>query len=277
MIDDAELRAAWLRARARWTGVEVDEAKYRTFVDERGGDVANAAGDELYLVCACASGDAAAIRLFEQTYFDEVERILRKERKPELRDELEQQLRMKLFVSRDGRDRAIDSFGGRGPLRRWFRMICARTLINLATRGGPEIPASDEFIADMIGGDSDPELEYIKTTYRRAFREAFDASFAGLDPQSQSLLRAAFRDNLTVDAMGSIHGVHRSTVARWVVRAHRDLVRAIRSRLMTELRMSRSEVDSMFQLIFSRMDITLGERVTSEGSGSGQPSSRKPS
>jgi RNA polymerase sigma-70 factor (ECF subfamily) len=259
--DDAGVHEAWLLARARWSGVEVSEASYRTFVEERTEDLA--AGDDLYLACACAAGDETAIQAFETTFFDELDVLLRRQRRTDLEDELRQQLRVKLFVARGDRGGAIGAYGGRGPLRRWFRMVAARALLNLVTRGVPETPATDDFLADMIGGGGDPELEYIKQGYRRAFQSAFEACLASLDEQDRTLLRAAFRDGLSVDAMATIHGVHRSTVARWVVKAHRRLVQDLRQRLMADLGIDRSELDSLFHLIFSRMELTLGERTGS--------------
>ena len=202
-----------------------------------------------------------ALRAFEATYFDEVDILLAKERKPELRDELAQRLRVRLFLPREGAEPTVASYRGQGALRRWFRMVCARTWINLATRGNSEVPADEDFLVDLVGGDRDPELELIKKSYRQTFRRAFRTALSSLDDQAQGLLRGAFRDGLTVDALAKIHGVHRATAARWVVKAHEQLLAAIRQQLRDELRMSRDEIESMFALIFSRMDITLSGRV----------------
>lgn len=258
-----DLHALWLTARDQWPTIAVDEADYRAFLAHKaeGRDLAEVASNDLYLTCACEAGDSAAIALFEQTFFGEIEALLRKHRRADLRDELQQQLRVKLFVARDGGATAIAAYAGRGPLRRWFRMVAARTMLNMMTRGPSETPVADDFLADMLGGDRDPELEYIKQSYRREFKRAFTTCLSGMDEQQQSLLRAAFRDGVTVDAMATIHNVHRATVARWVVKAHRNLVKCIRARLMTELGMSPSELESMFNLIFSRMELTLDSRV----------------
>jgi RNA polymerase sigma-70 factor len=159
---------------------------------------------------------------------------------------------VRLFVARDERAAAITSYGGRGPLRRWFRMVATRTLLNLLTRGVAETPASDDFLADMLGGEGDPELEYIKHGYRREFERAFKACLASLDEEAQMLLRAAFRDGLTVDALAAIHTAR--TAPPW---------RAGCARLMADLGMNESELDSMFNLILRRMEVTLNERVRS--------------
>lgn len=258
--DDAVV-AAVARGSARWPDVELDPAAFRAFVAARSSADLEAAGEDLYLACACAAGDEAAVRAFETEYFDVLDAVLRKERRLDLRDELAQRLRLKLFVPRADGGRAIASYSGSGPLRRWFRMTCARALINMATRRPPEDAASDELIADVLGGDGDPELEYIKTRYRRDFRAAFSACFAELADRERSLLRAAFREGLSIDVLAERHGVHRSTAARWVVSAHQALVKAIRARLMRDLALSSAEVDSLFQLVWSRMEVTLGERV----------------
>ena len=262
MNDDA-IHGSWLSAREQWPTVVVGEAAYRAFLAQKaeGRELADVASDDLYLTCACEAGDSTAIAVFEQTFFGEIEILLRKHRRPDLRDELQQQLRVKLFVPREEGATAIAAYVGRGPLRRWFRMVAARTMLNLLTRGTSETPVADDFLADMLGGDRDPELEYIKQSYRREFKRAFTACLSGLDEQQQSLLRAAFRDGVTVDAMATIHQVHRATVARWVVKAHKNLVKCIRARLMGELGMSPSELQSMFNLIFSRMELTLDARV----------------
>jgi RNA polymerase sigma-70 factor (ECF subfamily) len=259
-VDDDAVGDAWRQARARWPAVQLDEAAYREFVAARAAAGATA-GDDLYLACACARGDDAAVKVFEAEYFGVLDAVLRKERRPDLRDELAQRVRLKLFVQREDGARAIASYSGSGPLRRWFRMTCARALINLLSRHPPETPASDELIADVLGGDADPELEYIKVAYRRDFRAAFAACFAELADRDRSLLRDAFREGKSIDVLAVAHGVHRSTVARWIVSAHQSLVTAIRARLMRDQKMSPAEVDSLFQLVFSRMEITLGDRV----------------
>jgi hypothetical protein len=65
---DTELREAWRRGSQRWPSVAVDEARYRTFLEALDVDLSCASAEDLYLTCACAAGDATAIRVFEETF-----------------------------------------------------------------------------------------------------------------------------------------------------------------------------------------------------------------
>ena len=65
---------------------------------------------------------------------------------------------------------------------------------------------------------------------------------------------------MTVDAIGSLFDVHRATAARWVVKAHRKLVQCTTEHLHHELGISPSEFESIFKLIVSRLELTLGAK-----------------
>jgi len=252
---------AWVRAGARWHALAVSEEAFRARVardatDDGAGQLGDLATDELYLAIACGQGDSTAIQLFEDAYFREIEVVLRKMRCVELRDEVCQLLRVKLFVAGSRERPSIDDYGGRGPLKRWFRMVATRTVLNLKRRKVAQ-PEEDEVLANLLGGDLDPELELIKQRYRLEFKSAFATCFAALEDEDKHLIRYAFRDQMTVDAIGTLFDVHRATAARWVVKAHRRLVKRTRDHLHRELGISPSEFESIFKLIVSRLELTL--------------------
>src|SRR5215831_1472109 len=59
---------ALARARKRFPDFEVPEATFRAWLAEREAEHgAIACVEDLYLACACASGDARALRAFDQT------------------------------------------------------------------------------------------------------------------------------------------------------------------------------------------------------------------
>lgn len=256
---------AWLRAKEKWHPLVVDEPVFRERVQSAGVDVGELATDDLYLAVACARGESAAIRLFEDTFFGEIDVVLRKMRCPELSDEIGQLLRVKVFVAGSRERPSIEEYRGAGSLRRWFRMVATRTILN-ARRGNHEQLASDDFLADLIGAQADPELEVIKQRYRHQFRSAFACSFASLEPRDQQLIRLAFRDQLTVDDIGAIFEVHRATAARWVARAHRRLMKRTRDAVIEACGISPSEFESVFKLIVSRLELTL-EQYTADDAG----------
>ena len=69
---------------------------------------------DLYLACAAARGDAAAIAAFEQTLLARVgDFIARVDTSPHFVAEVTQALRVKLFVGSDGRGRLGQTIGAR--------------------------------------------------------------------------------------------------------------------------------------------------------------------
>ncbi len=259
------VKAAWSHARRQWHPIEVSEVAFRARLAslEASGDPCDLATDDLYLAIACGRGDDEALRAFERAIFGELDVVLRKLRCHDLRDDVGQQLRVKLFVAGSRGRPAIDDYRGQGSLRRWFRMVATRTALNLR-RGKQEQLVDDDFLVDLIGagGVTDPELEMVKHRYREQFRRAYAASFAGLDDRDQQLVRLAFRERMSVDEIGGLFDVHRATAARWVAKAHHRLMRRTRERLVDELGITPSEFESVFKLIVSRLELTL-ERYTS--------------
>lgn len=260
-----DLNRAWMEARAAWPGVDISEPEFVAFVSER----MRAAGSEtegvtlqttdLYLACSCARGDPAALQAFEHAYFPEIDRALKKMRSDALpeRDELAQLLRYKLFVA-DGEQRPkIGDYSGRGSLRGWFRVTTSRLLLNLATRAPRETPFEHELLDKLLGGTADPELEHARRQLQTQFRAAFADAYSALDARERSLLRYAIGEDLTVQAIGTLFGVHKTTAARWVVAAHRALLDALKSSLVARLGIQTDDYASVLRALRSRLELSL--------------------
>lgn len=117
-IDPDTLALLVTRARAAWPGVAVDDARFAAWLAARVTDdtpLARLPASDLYLACACAAGDAAALAAFDAAYLREVDIAAAKARAaPGLRDEARQVVRDLLFVARGNRPPAIASYRGRG-------------------------------------------------------------------------------------------------------------------------------------------------------------------
>jgi RNA polymerase sigma-70 factor, ECF subfamily len=257
------LGPAWHAARAVWPGVDVGEDEFAAYVAERM-DSAKKAGKhaalrtgDLYLACACARGDGAALAAFERAFFEEIPRAMKRTRAAlPPADELAQVVRHKLFVADAGARPKIAEYGGRGDLRSWLRVLLSRMILNLATRPSPELPFEDELLASLLGGSA-ADLEGAKESYRGAFRESFAQAFADLSDRDRSLLRYAFGEDLTVEAIGALYGVHKTTAARWVVRAHEALLGAVRAAVILRLGIGEDEYASVLRMVHSRLDLSL--------------------
>jgi len=229
-----------------WPDVEVAEADFDEYVRARAEDSHGApAYSDLYLACALASGNAAALRAF-----DEMLSAVQDE-------EVRQLVRHKLLVSEPGKPPKIADYSGRGGLKTWLRIVATRTALDLKAAKAREVPFERDALEYVIGAGEDPELDYFKERYRKEFRAAFADAFAALEPRDRSLLRYAFGKNLSIDVIGTLYGVHRATAARWVVAAHDELKKTIRKAMMDRLDVKPDEYASILRLIESRIEISF--------------------
>lgn len=214
---------------------------------------------DLALARDCAAGVPGAIERFEAELFDEVDAAWARFRDPPLdRAELRQALRERLFVA-DERPARITGYQGRGALRAWVRMAATRHLLDQARARAvrPDRPGADAELAELATAGDDPELGFLKRTYRADFRAAFAEALAGLDARSRNLLRHRYLDGLDVAAMASIYGLHRVSMSRTLSRVRDDLHAGIRRAFMRRLGVDQAELDSILALIGSHLEVSL--------------------
>ena len=89
---------------------------------------------------------------------------------------------------------------------------------------------------------------------------------ASLEPRARTILRYAFVDRLSVDALGSLYDVHRATAARWLRAAHEALGQRTRELLIERLGVTSEELASVLALIQSSLDVSL-ERLLGADQG----------
>jgi RNA polymerase sigma-70 factor, ECF subfamily len=252
----------WREAAARWPGVALSDEAFSAYLTERA-SASEAHDADLFLACACAKGDGAALAAFEDAFFPEVDVVLaRVKGTAPAPDELRQLLRHRLFV---GPEKRIVEYSGRGSLKAWFRITASRLALNVAIRAGRERPIESDALEFLVGGGDDPELAYLKGTYGDAFRSAFREAFHGLERRDRNLLRYAFREGLSVQAIGTIYDVHGATAARWVKTALDRLSARVRQTLRAHLGISEREYDAILRLIESHLHLSLERYMQTEG------------
>src|SRR5204863_2993549 len=112
---------------------------------------------DLYLCCACARGDRAALAALERGYFGDVDGALASFRgKGIAPEEIKQQLRERLLTARDGGRPRILDYGGRGDLGRWLRAVAVRAAIDAVRQSGREVLTGDDALVDraLPSGDA---------------------------------------------------------------------------------------------------------------------------
>lgn len=265
---DLEVRLWDLVAEARnaWPDIEVDPATFvawvgnRLQVDREPNDaLAAVRASDLYLACACAQGDRAALAAFEK-FVAEIDLALARMRVNRAQvEEVKQLVRQKLFVAPSADKRVkIADYSGRGDLRRWVRAIAVRTCLNQMRKGKREILMKDDkVLAGVAHTDDDPELAYMKEKYRIEFREAFLQALNGLTDRQQNLLRYHHVDELNIDEIGAIYRVHRVTAYRWLEKAREALVTQTQKLLRAKLQVEAKEFDSILRMIRSQLHLSL--------------------
>jgi RNA polymerase sigma-70 factor (ECF subfamily) len=223
---------------------------------------------ELALAGACARGEAAALEQFEATYFGQVDAALAQSRNTTIsRDELRQAMRHRLFVAEPGATPRIASYQGRGELRSWVRMAAARYLIDLVRSDSarPDRPSGDDRLAELATRADDPELAFLKQTYRGEFRTAFTEALATLEPRQRNMLRHRYLDGLEVAELATLYGVHRVSMSRALAKVRDELLSAIRRAFMRRLDVGRDELDSIMAMIGSQLELSLGGLLATRG------------
>jgi RNA polymerase sigma-70 factor (ECF subfamily) len=260
--------------RDAWPGVRVEAATFASFVAGRldaEQDLDDALdgvrATDLYLTCACARGDRAALLQFEQHFIREVDIALARMRiGPPRSNDVKQLVRQRLFVGSDGQSGKIGEYAGRGDLRRWVRAVAVRTCLNDLRKGKHEILVDDDrMMANHAIPDDDPAVAYMKRRYAGEFRAAFAEAMTVLAAREQTLLRYHHVDGLNIDEIGAIYRVHRVTAFRWLEKAKDTLVQAVLENLRQRLRVSAPEMDSVLRLIRSQVHLSLVRHLGGPG------------
>ena len=255
---DERLAGLCAAGRAAWPGVEVDPAAFAEYLAGRG-PVEPQYATDLYLACACARGDRAAIAIFLREMVPHIEAaVLGLGADPTQVDEIRSLLVDALLV---GARPGITTYSGRGQLRSWVRSIAVRT--GMRQLGRTRAAAGgDDALASLAAEADDPEIEHLKALYGDAFRTAFAAALAGLTARQRNLLRQHYLDELTVDQLGALYRVHRATAARWVAAAREALFDDTRRRMIEALGIAPGDYDSLLRLLHSQLDLSIQRHLT---------------
>jgi RNA polymerase sigma-70 factor (ECF subfamily) len=221
---------------------------------------------DLVLACGVVHAVPRALEIFERDHAD----ILRTTLARRLRDssgdvdDALQTLRERLLVAHPGRPPAIAKYAGRGPLRLWLRIVADRHALRLLRDAGHLAESVDGSAEAAMLAGGDPELAYLRATYRDPFRRALSGAIRALSGQERTLLRLRLHSSLNPEQIAELYHVHRTTVIRWLVHAREHLHEATRRRLMDELSLGRGELSSLIRLIGSELPELLRSPLEAE-------------
>lgn len=262
--DAAALASAWQAVEAAWPEFADDPPGFFARVAPRlapEADVAAVAWADLALADACLRALPGALAAFEAAHGEALDAALQAVGVgADERAEARQRLRLRLLVRETGEAPRLSGYSGRGPLRAWLRVATVREALMLVRsakrRAAHEVEDDGELLEQAAVAD-DPEIVLLRERCRDELRAALRAAVAALDSRERTLLRLSLRDRLTVDQLGALFHVHRSTAARWLKALQAKLHAETRAQLARTLRLERAEIESLIRAIGSRIDMSL--------------------
>jgi RNA polymerase sigma-70 factor (ECF subfamily) len=211
---------------------------------------------DLYLACACARGDVRAFDAFDELCLRRLDRVLHSMSiDADVIAEIKQDIRSRVLIGDGGRATIVD-FSGRGDLRGWVRVMAVRQALQRLRRGRREDSIEDDEMLERLVAPYNTELDYAKGVYRQEFKRAFQSALRALPVRERTLLRQHYIDALTVDQLGVLYRVHRSTAARLIERARHAVLEGTRARMQAQLGLQPGDLDSILRMIRSQLEIS---------------------
>jgi RNA polymerase sigma-70 factor (ECF subfamily) len=270
----ARLQELLEAGRAAWPGLRIGEEEIVAYVAERADAKGKTPDDplvaypaDLYLACACALGDRAALTTFERKFLGLLPGYLAGYGDAATIADIAQELRAKLLSGDGDAPPRILAYRGQGRLEGWLRVAAVRAGLDAVRRRKARSAAPDAASStvepDGLASVSDPELALIKDRYRADFDAAFREAVTTLSASERELLRFYLIDRLTVAEIGSWLRTSKATAARRVAQCRTKLLETTRARLSERLRLTDSEAESITRLLWTGLDASVAEILAS--------------
>jgi RNA polymerase sigma-70 factor len=212
---------------------------------------------DLALAFACLNKDPIAQALFVERYGPLMRRVASRLIDANRIDDLLQIVTARLLIGAEQPPR-IGQYRGRCELGGWVRVVTTREALSMLRKEpnptGDNLESLAEAITDLAAG---PEIELLRKTYARQFASAFQAALLALTPRQRNLLRYSLVEKLSIDVIGELYGVHRSTVARWIEAARAALSEDTKTRLAAQLDLGPEALDSLLRFVLSAVDVSI--------------------
>jgi RNA polymerase sigma-70 factor (ECF subfamily) len=220
---------------------------------------------DLYLAAACATGDAIAITRLDASLPTILRPVLARFGVPVCdHAEIVQRVRIALLVRDPTGACCLADYSGRGDLRAYVRSVAVRVVLKRREREtAPASSDDDDLVALLPSTNDSPELALLKQRCRDDVRAGFASALAALTPRERTLLRQHYVDGLTIDMLGPLHQVHRSTCARWLEAARVKILRGVRNHLRAKLGLEGADLESAIAMVRSQLDLSLGRHLAS--------------
>ncbi len=224
---------AYRKGRAGWPDIELSRESFENHLRRVGyGPRCIEHVTDLYLCAAAAEGVQAAVRALDRTHLVSLRSALATVvGRTDLVEELLQVVRIRLLV---GAPPKIATYRGIGPLGAWLRVVAVRAALDLKRAQGMHRRGLQQFSQHVehmapLARSADAEVAESNEMARILVRE-----LTSLDAPNRELLLHHYVSRLSIDVLGAMYGVNRSTVARRVRRTVARLRRGLRLQAATQ-------------------------------------------
>jgi len=213
---------------------------------------------QLHLGLACRLGHAPAIAIFERDHIASLGGAIgRVDSSPAFVEEIKQRVRTKLLVADDDGPPKLAHYTGQGDLGTWVRVVAVREALSSMRAERRHALADDDELLRIEASATGPELGALKQQYREQFAAAFATALGELEPAERNLLRLHYLHGLSIDELGGLLRIHRSSAARRIVKTRETLLAGTRRSLQAKLSLGRRDFDQLMGLVASRLDLSI--------------------
>jgi RNA polymerase sigma-70 factor (ECF subfamily) len=257
-VQEQALRNAYQEGQLAWPNVGLEFEAFRAHCERVLGEPEWAwerFGAELYLCCACATGDREALRALDGEALPQVVRaISRIDSDAEFVQEALQTLRDKLLV---GPRPKIADYAARGPLISWLSVAAARVALD-AVRSRNAYKLQQLNLPERLAQEeSSPLHQLVQARYRESFQRALRDAIRALPARDRNLLRLQLVGRCSIDQLGRMYLVHRATAARWLETARNRVFEAVREQIKREHGLNDVEFESIARGVRSQLDLSI--------------------
>lgn len=217
----------------------------------------------LYLTRACARGDAAALRLFDDQVLRPAVASLGQTLSGLEAAEVAQRVRDRLLVAAPGEEPKIASYPAQGDLRQWVRVVALRSSLDLRRRSRAlqpdahiEIRVERRALEQPEGREPaiTPERAAWRTQAKDLVSEALRAGLMHLPVEDRRLLRRYHVHGASLEDIARDEGVHRATIMRRLGRVRAVVAQATQTHLREQQGLS---APAIAELIASHLELSL--------------------
>jgi len=263
-VDEKALEQAFALGKKTWPSIDLAFDTFRAHCEHVLGEAPDwdwlrHAGD-LYLCCACATGNTEATRSFDAEALPPVVKAINRiDSDPQFVDDVLQTLRDRLLV---GPRPKIGDYAARGPLVAWLSVAAARAALDsVRSRKARRIPHAD--LPDRLAqSDTSPLDEIVKSRYADSFQSALKQAIVALPSRERNLLRLQLIGRCSIDQLGRMYLVHRATAARWLESARNRVYESVREQMKLAHHLTDGEFDSIARGVRSQLDLNITATIS---------------